>query len=74
MLADNVAHGINLRKSPCLQYLFYLGQVGRMGVMRMNNRRVDGIELDYIGLDFGRVVWPRVACSTSSTWGRWVMG
>jgi hypothetical protein len=26
MLADNIAHGINLRKSPCLQYLYYLAQ------------------------------------------------
>jgi AMP deaminase len=28
MAADNIAHGINLRKSPCLQYLYYLAQVG----------------------------------------------
>lgn len=28
MLSENIAHGINLRKSPCLQYLYYLGQVG----------------------------------------------
>lgn len=28
MLCENIAHGINLRKSPCLQYLFYLAQIG----------------------------------------------
>ena len=28
MLAENIAHGINLRKSPVLQYLYYLTQIG----------------------------------------------
>lgn len=28
LLAENIAHGINLRKSPSLQYLYYLQQVG----------------------------------------------
>ena len=28
MLCENIAHGINLRKSPCLQYLFYMAQIG----------------------------------------------
>jgi AMP deaminase len=28
LLCENIAHGINLRKSPCLQYLYYLAQVG----------------------------------------------
>jgi len=28
MLCENIAHGINLRKSPLLQYLFYLAQIG----------------------------------------------
>eukprot|EP00697_Spironema_sp_BW2_P010243 gnl/Spiro4/25393_TR12662_c0_g1_i1.p1 gnl/Spiro4/25393_TR12662_c0_g1~~gnl/Spiro4/25393_TR12662_c0_g1_i1.p1 ORF type:complete len:748 (-),score=211.67 gnl/Spiro4/25393_TR12662_c0_g1_i1:98-2341(-) len=28
LLSHNVAHGINLRKSPVLQYLFYLKQIG----------------------------------------------
>lgn len=27
MCCDNIAHGINLRKSPMLQYLYYLAQV-----------------------------------------------
>ena len=27
MLCENIAHGINLRKSPCMQYLYYLTQV-----------------------------------------------
>ena len=27
MLAKNIAHGLNLRKSPCLQYLYYLTQI-----------------------------------------------
>jgi len=26
LLCENISHGINLRKSPCLQYLFYLEQ------------------------------------------------
>lgn len=28
LAAENIAHGINLRKSPCLQYLYYAAQVG----------------------------------------------
>ena len=28
LLAHNISHGINLRKSPCLQYLYYLSQIG----------------------------------------------
>jgi AMP deaminase len=28
LLAENIAHGINLRKSPCLQYLYYVAQIG----------------------------------------------
>lgn len=28
LLCENIAHGINLRKSPCLQYLYYLAQIG----------------------------------------------
>ncbi|DBA77340.1 TPA: hypothetical protein ACH3X2_000858 [Trebouxia sp. C0005] len=28
MLCENIAHGINLRKSPCMQYLYYMKQVG----------------------------------------------
>ena len=28
LCAENIAHGINLRKSPVLQYLYYLAQIG----------------------------------------------
>ncbi|KAL4437014.1 hypothetical protein ABPG75_004153 [Micractinium tetrahymenae] len=28
LLAENIAHGINLRKSPSLQYLYYIAQIG----------------------------------------------
>ena len=28
LLSENIAHGINLRKSPSLQYLYYMAQVG----------------------------------------------
>ena len=28
LLCENIAHGINLRKSLPLQYLYYLGQIG----------------------------------------------
>lgn len=28
MLCENISHGINLRRSPCLQYLFYLARIG----------------------------------------------
>lgn len=31
MLCENIAHGITLRKSPCIQYLFYLAQVSLKG-------------------------------------------
>jgi adenosine deaminase len=27
LLCENIAHGINLRKSPSLQYLYYIAQV-----------------------------------------------
>lgn len=26
MVCDNIAHGINLRKTPVLQYIYYLAQ------------------------------------------------
>lgn len=29
LTAHNIAHGINLRKSPVLQYLYYLAQASR---------------------------------------------
>lgn len=29
MAAENIAHGINLRKSPSLQYLYYIAQARR---------------------------------------------
>lgn len=28
MLCENISHGINLRKSPALQYLYYISQIG----------------------------------------------
>lgn len=28
LLAENIAHGINLRKTPCLQYLYFTSQIG----------------------------------------------
>ncbi|PSC67241.1 AMP deaminase isoform A [Micractinium conductrix] len=28
LLSENIAHGINLRKSPSLQYLYYIAQIG----------------------------------------------
>ena len=33
LLAQNIAHGINLRKSPSLQYLYYVSQVLPAGVL-----------------------------------------
>lgn len=32
LLCENIAHGINLRKSPSLQYLYYIAQA-RVGIM-----------------------------------------
>ncbi len=29
LLAENINHGITLRKAPVLQYLFYLSQIGK---------------------------------------------
>jgi AMP deaminase len=38
LLAENISHGINLRKAPVLQYLYYLGQVGlAMSPLSNNN-------------------------------------
>jgi len=39
LLADNIQHGINLRKSPALQYLYYLGQVG-LSVSPISNNQL----------------------------------
>ena len=36
MLCENIAHGINLRKSPCLQYLYYLAQACARSLSRFN--------------------------------------
>ena len=42
MLAENIAHGINLRKSPVLQYLYYLTQIGlNMSPLSNNSLFVD---------------------------------
>jgi len=43
MLAENIAHGINLRKSPTLQYLYYLAEIGLMMSPLSNNN----LFLDY---------------------------
>jgi AMP deaminase len=43
LLAENIAHGINLRKSPCLQYLYYIAQIGLMMSPLSNN----SLFLDY---------------------------
>ena len=43
LLAENIAHGINLRKSPCLQYLYYVAQIGLMMSPLSNN----SLFLDY---------------------------
>ena len=34
MLCENIAHGINLRKSPVMQYLYYLTQVAALHVFQ----------------------------------------
>ena len=42
MLAENIAHGINLRKSPVLQYLYYLTQISlNMSPLSNNSLFVD---------------------------------
>jgi len=43
LLAKNIAHGINLRKSPGLQYLFYLAQIG----LNMSPLSNNSLFLDY---------------------------
>ena len=48
LLAENIAHGINLRKSPCLQYLYYVTQIGLMMSPLSNNSPF----LDYHGIRF----------------------
>lgn len=42
-LAKNIAHGNNLRKSPGLQYLYYLGQIG----LNMSPLSNNSLFLDY---------------------------
>ncbi|XP_021833062.1 AMP deaminase-like isoform X1 [Prunus avium] len=43
LLCHNISHGINLRKTPVLQYLYYLGQVGLLMSPLSNN----SLFLDY---------------------------
>ncbi|CAN6469809.1 unnamed protein product [Victoria cruziana] len=43
LLANNIAHGINLRKSPVLQYLYYLAQIG----LAMSPLSNNSLFLDY---------------------------
>ncbi|KAJ8773718.1 hypothetical protein K2173_006368 [Erythroxylum novogranatense] len=43
LLCNNISHGINLRKSPVLQYLFYLSQIG----LAMSPLSNNSLFLDY---------------------------
>ncbi|CAI0539573.1 unnamed protein product [Linum tenue] len=43
LTAENIAHGINLRKSPVLQYLYYLAQIG----LAMSPLSNNSLFLDY---------------------------
>lgn len=43
LTAHNIAHGINLRKSPVLQYLYYLAQIG----LAMSPLSNNSLFLDY---------------------------
>ncbi|KAK1284178.1 AMP deaminase [Acorus calamus] len=43
LVSDNIAHGINLRKSPVLQYLYYLAQIG----LAMSPLSNNSLFLDY---------------------------
>ena len=43
LLTKNIAHGINLRKSPVLQYLFYLAEIG----LNMSPLSNNSLFLDY---------------------------
>jgi AMP deaminase len=43
LLTKNIAHGINLRKSPVLQYLYYLAQIG----LNMSPLSNNSLFLDY---------------------------
>ena len=38
MLCENIAHGINLRKSPCMQYLYYMKQVRPVWILQCADR------------------------------------
>lgn len=49
LLCHNISHGINLRKSPVLQYLYYLAQVGLAMSPLSNNS---------LFLDYGRNPFP----------------
>ncbi len=40
MLCENIAHGINLRKSPCMQYLYYMKQVSLPHMHRDHTQRM----------------------------------
>lgn len=38
MLCENIAHGINLRKSPCMQYLYYMKQVCLLHIVQFADK------------------------------------
>eukprot|EP00055_Hartaetosiga_balthica_P016642 m.105884 g.105884 ORF g.105884 m.105884 type:complete len:934 (+) comp9140_c2_seq2:428-3229(+) len=48
LLADSIAHGIELRKAPVLQYLYYLTQIG-MSLSPLSN---NSLFLDYFKIPF----------------------
>lgn len=62
MLCENIAHGINLRKSPCLQYLYYLAQIGLCMSPLSNN----SLFLDYHRNPFPTFFARGLSCSLST--------
>ncbi len=62
MLAHNINHGINLRKSPAMQYLYYLAQIGLCMSPLSNN----SLFLDYHRNPFPVFFARGLSCSLST--------
>ncbi len=67
LLCENVAHGINLRRAPTLQYLFYAAQVGLCMSPLSNN----SLFLDYHRNPFPQFFARGLSGEALGGWGGW---
>ncbi|PQQ12680.1 AMP deaminase isoform X1 [Prunus yedoensis var. nudiflora] len=61
LTANNIAHGINLRKSPVLQYLYYLAQIG-LAMSPLSNNSLFWTTIGTLFQCFSYEVWKLSSC------------